>query len=434
MSSSKAFIIGSAAAVLVATVFVATMRQSPERREKSAMTEARPISRRVAEPAVVRGVNRPRAAVDSMPDDLRRDFEMQAKGYNAAGEGLESVVAGLGELKDEHERESFLRGAFTCAAGLGIPEALKWAWQIPQGEARDAALLTLFGKWSGKTTVEVIGECDPSDGGIAGALGTFLLKNHRATPEQVAAFAYDFVLGPRRVSLIADAAVVLSATDPARAFALGDALSGDAIFLERFATGWAAHDPQAVWRWAGQIPDLDSRQEMQAIAVSAMGKLNPAKAAGYLQEMQVQGELRATLIEKLGARWAVEDAKAAQQWAETFPDATDRANAQKGIRVSAPVGIGVGLGEDSNNGFVVNHVMPGSPASGAGGLVLGDRIVAVNDADGKWVYGSNLKLTEFIPHVRGESNTKVVLQVQGKDGGPPRTVTIIRRQLLVQNP
>lgn len=128
------------------------------------------------------------------------------------------------------------------------------------------------------------------------------------------------------------------------------------------------------------------------------------------------------------------DAKAALQWAETLPDAADRAHAQKGIRESAPVGIGVGLGEDSNNGIGVNHVLPGSPASGAGGLSLGDRMVAVYDASGNWVYTSNLKLTEFIPHVRGESDSKVVLQVRDKDGGPPRTVTIFRQQLLPQNP
>lgn len=434
MSSSKALIIGSAAVVLAVTAFVATRRQSPDRVEKPAMKESRPTSRRVAEPAVARDGNRPRAEADPLPEELRRDFEMQAKGYNAAREGLDPVFAGLGKLKNERERESFLRGAFTCAADLGVTEALKWAWQIPQGQARDTALLTLLDRWSGKTTVEVIGGCDPGDGGIAGALGTFLLKNHRATPEQVAAFAYDFVLGPHRVSLIADAAVVLTRTDPAKAFALGDALRGDAIFLERFATGWAAHDPQAVWQWAGQIPDPESRQKMQAIAVAAMGELNPAVAAGYLREMQLQGDIRASLIEELGTHWALKDTRAALQWAEAFPDATDRASAQKGIRVSAPVGIGVALGEDSNSGFVVNSVLPGSPASGAGGLSLGDRIVAVSDAHGNWVYASNFKLTEFIGHVRGEPDTRVVLQVQGKDGGPPRTVTIIRRQLLPQDP
>ena len=111
------------------------------------------------------------------------------------------MLAGFVELKGERERESFLHGAFTCAASLGVTEALKWAWQIPFGKARDTALLTLSGKGAGKgagkAAVEMLGDGDPG-GGIAAALGTFLLKEHRASPEQVATFAYDFVLGLRR--------------------------------------------------------------------------------------------------------------------------------------------------------------------------------------------------------------------------------------------
>ncbi len=341
------------------------------------------------------------------------------------------MLAELGKLTGEPGRESFLRGAFTCAAGLGVTEALKWAWQIPSGKARDIALLTLFCKWSGKSTVDVLGDGGVARGGIADTLGSFLLKEGRATPEQVAAFAYDFVLGRRRALLIADAAVVLSATDPAKAFALGDGLSGNTDFLQRFATGWADHDPQAVWEWAGQIPDQETRREMQAIAMAALGESDPPTAAGYLQGMQLQGEFRASVIEELGTNWGAKDARAALEWAETFPDAADHASAKKGIRVSAPVGIGVAVGGFANNGYEVSSVMPESPASRAGGLVQGDRIVAVKDAHGNWLNSGDLNQMEFVGQIRGEPNTTAVLQVQGKDGGALRTVTITRQQLML---
>lgn len=427
MTSRKTLVIGLAVVALGASAFIAT-RTSPATgpRRELPVAERRSSSRPPPGPPAVRSGYRSGRDLNSLPEVMRRDFDMQAKGYNAGREGMAAMLAMLGTVKGAGERESFLRGAFTRAASLDVAEAMRWAWQIPPGTDRNIALLTLLCNWSGKSAVEALrGSND-----IAATLCTYLLRDHRATPEQVAAFTYDFAHKGFQASLIAMAAIELAATDPARAFALGDALGNNRRdFLEQFAKGWAARDPQAVLNWAGQLPDLQSRHKVQGIVLAALGKRDPSSAAEYLAASLLQGEARTVEIEKLGTSWAAMDTKAALRWADGLPDVEDRAAAVKGIRISAPVGIGVAISGSSAEGFVVSMVVPGSPASREGGLMQGDKIIAVTDMNGNWLQASDFDLMEFLGHIRGEPDTKVVVQVVGKDGGKPRTVPLTREQL-----
>ncbi|MES2923594.1 MAG: hypothetical protein V4819_18710, partial [Verrucomicrobiota bacterium] len=87
--SSKTLIIGSAAVALGVAAFMATRQAPPDAQKEVSKAEHRPTSRRSVESPSVRLESRPQTAASSLPDDLRRDFEQQAKGYHAAQAGMD---------------------------------------------------------------------------------------------------------------------------------------------------------------------------------------------------------------------------------------------------------------------------------------------------------------------------------------------------------
>jgi len=378
----------------------------------------------------VRTVNAP--ARGALADSLRRDRDLQEDGFGCAQRGIDAVLARLGELDDARQRESFLRGVFRQAAASGVDAALDWAGRMPPGDTRETALLTLLGEWSGRSVAAIVSEGGVQQLGVGGALGLFLLDDGRATPERVAALANEFLRGTARTELLAEAAVRLAGSDPAKAFALGEGLAGgqQLRFLSRFAAGWASTDAQAAWQWVGEVAADDARARLQASVIEAEAAHDPASAVRhFLQITPLQGA-RSEAAERLAEQWAATDTAAALQWVETLPSAADRAAAQRGIERSAPVGIGAVIGVGSDGEAVINDLLPDGAARQAGALAKGDRILAVSYSEGQWVDAHGMALGDLVGLIRGKPNTAVSLRVQPAGAAAPRTVTIGRLQIV----
>jgi carboxyl-terminal processing protease len=78
----------------------------------------------------------------------------------------------------------------------------------------------------------------------------------------------------------------------------------------------------------------------------------------------------------------------------------------------------------------LEDLVPGGPASASGQLQAGDRIVAVGDANGRWVDARNVRLGEVVGLIRGEPNTQVSLRIQSPGDAAPRAVTLGRQQII----
>lgn len=85
-------------------------------------------------------------------------------------------------------------------------------------------------------------------------------------------------------------------------------------------------------------------------------------------------------------------------------------------------GIGASL-QKAKNGLLITGVFDGSPAKAAG-LGPGDIIVKV---DGATTIGVDIDTSVAL--IKGEAGTTVQLVVKPKDGGPTRTVEVVRRRI-----
>jgi len=425
MFSGKTLLPVAAVVVLAASVYVATRQKtSMEPAKEDAPARSSPSSPVPLAPQ--RNVSRERAPRDVLPGRLRNEFDLKERGYLSARRGIDAVLGGLMELESERDRESFITGAFTRAADFRPTEALEWARRLKPGASRNAALLTLLREWTGSSVTGVLMQGSFAYGGIEEQLGRHLLKSGAASPEEVIAFASDFVSSSRsHISLTAEAAGMLAVTDPARALAIGDRIDVNhrESYMRDFAKSWASHDLQGALRWMQEIPDSDSRELMQLAVMGSVASGDPANAVRSLQRMPPSRE-RGEMLNAIFSNWAMQDTRAALQSAKSLTDEAERDSALKSIRSTMPVGIGVQLG-----GNRIMRVLPGSPASRAG-LAEGDQITAYTAADGQWVSVDNADVEALINGIRGAENTSVTLKVSAKDGGASRTIKVIREQIV----
>jgi carboxyl-terminal processing protease len=118
------------------------------------------------------------------------------------------------------------------------------------------------------------------------------------------------------------------------------------------------------------------------------------------------------------------------QWANNLPQDNDRASAQRGIRSTAPVGIGARLSRGEDGLPVLQELVPGSPASASGQLRSGDRLLAVSDPNGSWINSRSMSIGDVAGLIQGNPETSVSIQVQSADGSAPRVVTLQRKQII----
>ncbi|MGL6196835.1 MAG: carboxy terminal-processing peptidase [Thermoguttaceae bacterium] len=110
---------------------------------------------------------------------------------------------------------------------------------------------------------------------------------------------------------------------------------------------------------------------------------------------------------------------------------------------------GIGATLQSIDGFtVVNKLVPGGPADKSGLIKADDRIVAVGqNENGPMIDVYDMKLTDVVDKVRGDSGTKVRLEIvspenadayaeykeEGKPKPPTKTITIVREKVDLDN-
>lgn len=340
---------------------------------------------------------------------------------------METIKTRLEEFATKADREAFLRGAFRYAAGLETKTALDWAWQLQGGHSQDTALMTLLCEWSGTTVMQWLGNPDFMSEGIAATLGDCMLKSGKATPQEVAGFAWNFTKGKSKAMLIGEAAAKLAPANPDEAWALGDNLKNadSNYFANTFVRYWAHKDLQGALHWIQAHPDkpLQLHEEMMSHLVA----FNIPEAARFMETIPSDTSTRRTYVTNIAGYWAMRDTPAALDWAAKLPTSEERDAAAEAIRQAAPVGIGAAMSGDT-----INTVLPDSPASRAG-LNSGDRIIALTTSDGTWIESRGMDTGDLVQNIRGPANTNVTLKIQSRDGGT-RKMTITRQQIMIKQP
>lgn len=93
-------------------------------------------------------------------------------------------------------------------------------------------------------------------------------------------------------------------------------------------------------------------------------------------------------------------------------------------------GIGVALGKNGDE-FIINGVLPNSPAGLSKALHKGDRIIAIGQGDGPLIDITGSQLTEVVGMIRGPKGTPIQLTVvpAGKDDSESNVVKLVRGEL-----
>jgi len=374
------------------------------------------------------------AATEAGAEDIATpaiDSAKQPVSLRIAGAG--NLLSGLAAMKDGPSRDAFLDGVVGRLAALGPEAALAQVQQLPDAELRDMAMLALLQEWSGVSTLELIRRGDIWRFGASGALGLYLLDQGRITADQAAAMARASTDANRRAELLARVGARLAEENPAAAMALADGLDERQRqrFAERLAASLAEQSPDAARRFALQLNDPGTRSAMLARILETEAAKDPAAAARGLMAMPPdEAEARARAARRIGSEWASRDTLAALQWVGSLDDENARNAARQGIDAVAPVGIGARLSPGEGGLPVLQELVPGGPASASGQLQAGDTVLAVSDANGRWVDARSLQMGDLINLIRGEPNTQVSLQIQSPGETAPRAVTIGRQQII----
>ena len=344
-----------------------------------------------------------------------------------------NLLGGLASIEDGVAREAFLDGVVAKLAALGPEAALAQVQQLPDAELRDMAMLALLQEWSGVSTLELIRSGDIWRFGASGALGLYLLDQGQITPDQAAQMARASTDANRRSELLARVGARMAADNPAAAMALADGLDDRQRqrFAERLAARLAEQSPEAARQLAMQLSDPRTRSAMLARILQTEAAKDPAAAAqGFLAMPPEEAEARSRAARRIGSEWASKDTLAALQWVGSLADENARSAARQGIESVAPVGIGARLSPGEGGLPILQELVPGGPASASGQVQAGDTILAVGDANGRWVDAGTIKMGDLVGLIRGDANTQVSLQVQSPGDAAPRAVTIGRQQII----
>lgn len=98
---------------------------------------------------------------------------------------------------------------------------------------------------------------------------------------------------------------------------------------------------------------------------------------------------------------------------------------------------GIGASLQTVDGYCTIHeLIPGGPGARSGQLKPGDRIIAVKQAKGEPVDVIDIPLTRTVQMIRGPKGTVVTLTVLpagAAEGSPPKTVTLVRDQIKLED-
>ncbi len=99
--------------------------------------------------------------------------------------------------------------------------------------------------------------------------------------------------------------------------------------------------------------------------------------------------------------------------------------------------VGIGASLQTIDGYcTIRELIPGGPGARSGKLKPGDRIIAVAQGRGEPVDVVDIPLTRTVQMIRGKKGTAVTLTILSAgtgEAGPPRTVTLIRDQIKLED-
>jgi hypothetical protein len=247
---------------------------------------------------------------NSGEEDLSGNLEMIVAEWNEAR--LSSSVAALFAREAADPREELLRISLLRRwASLDPAAAAEWAKSLPPGTARAAALEQIALAWSA------------SDSAAAWQLAESL-PNEPAREAAMFSLLYE-----------------LSRSDPALAYERANSLPESparARFIEHAVGNWAASDPQAALAKVRDIPDPALRNASIARLATSWAETDPRAAATLAADAMDPGAAQNRAVASIVQRWAQQDAAAARQWVDSFPDGPLKQNAMEHIAVqSAPM-------------------------------------------------------------------------------------------------
>ena len=178
------------------------------------------------------------------------------------------------------------------------------------------------------------------------------------------------------------------------------------------------------------MTDGAGRAALLQKAAVAMTDSNPAAAFALAQQLPEAD--RANFSDAVFAGWAETDTAAALQWANQLTDPAAHDAALRAIRSAAPVGIGTEIRMEDGYALI-NQLIPGTPAELSGQLHAGDRILALAQGDNAFVDVRGAALKDIVDLIRGAPGSVVQLQVLSANAPPgssPQFVSITRDQLI----
>lgn len=376
------------------------------------------------------------AQAQQLSPGFERRQLMERLGFDAAAKDPNAALQQLASLTGA-DRASFLRGVFEKIAALAPKDALGFAKKLDEGQERVSALKTLASAWRGGDTIDV-SPWQAERMGVEGALGAAFLSGDNKNPELAAVWAQELLSGKAQAELLGRAAFEEAATDPQRALAFGEYLTGEDRdrFLARVAGGWAKGDPAAAWAWAQQAAEPDLRAALESSVLRNLADTDPRGAADLLNQLPA-GQDRNRAIASIAQEWASKDTQAALDWANSLANPNEQKTALNSLRAVAPIGIGVSLGMSEDGYPQIAGLVPGGPAGASGLINADDRIAGIDKGNGQFVDAHGLNMRQIIDLIRGDPGSSLRLQIIPPGATSPtqwKTVTLVRNQIIYKQP
>jgi hypothetical protein len=374
-----------------------------------------------------------RAPWRALPLGFERNQRIEREGFEVASHDLRGVWERLEALSDPAERALFLRGMFFAIAAGEPRDAVAAIKKVANGDERALAMQTVANAWRGGVPAGTsINRRQPVPLSNAAQMGMSLLDGTPARAELALLWADELLSDPaERVALLGAAAAAFTLKNPERVTAIASAIHDDGskeIFRYQFAEALRSVAGETAWSNLHALPADDLRKIAERSILNAWAQSDPRDAAAAIANLP-PGDERTRAINIVAESWALHDTAAAFAWASTM-ETEERASAEEAIRHSAPIGIGAAL-DVSDDGYpVIRELLPGGAAERSALIPQGSKILSVVEPDGQTVNLHGMELGRIAGKLRGARGTPVTMLVQSPGNDQPRTVTVVREQII----
>jgi hypothetical protein len=210
-----------------------------------------------------------------------------------------------------------------------LNQVMSWAQQLPEGEARNNALGSLFSHWSNRDAPQALaalGTLSAAD--RPAAVRSLAAGWSQKNPEAVLQWAGTLAEGRERTDVINSALSQWAGTSPELAAAYVQRLTDDqgGRALQAVVDRWASKDAEAAGAWLAQQPAGPAKDSAISSLTQRIASEDPAAAIGWAATIS-EAKARDRQIESIARDWMRQDAVAARQWISTSqlpPDVRER--------------------------------------------------------------------------------------------------------------